>query len=384
MLACLKNGLRKPAFGLVPSVFFCGVLAGFLACAFAGRAISQRPVLGDLPRLHDYLGPITAFYPTASEVIAMAAARTSPQRVTVIVGGNSVFHGAGQSVGQLWTRRLQELLGPGYQVSNLALKGGGPLGGAGSMAAEALTKRGHRVLFVTNTFPGDPVAPFGRPPFDYISWEAIEKGLLMHFPERAKFLRQRARTHPDEAADEMRLRMRLDRFCHFNDLWTAVSYRVGNTVWERNTNQRFFLPRTKFPDDERALRGGQPLAPEHANDAVKTLRRIAAEPDFGIADARLALPDVLRKRSLVVLSARTPVLLEKLDPPEREAYARAYENARREWERAGYRSFDSSADLLVADDFWDAVHLTPSGGEKIAHAIAPLIREIAAREFPQP
>ena len=370
------------AAALSPGGFFGGIAIGFLACVLAGRAVSQRNVLGDRPRIHDYLGPITAFYPTASEVIAMVAARSSPERITVIVGGNSVFHGDGQPVGEVWTRRLQDLLGDGYRVSNLALKGAGPLGAAGSMAAEALTKRGGRVIFVTNTFPGDSVAPFGSPPFDYISWDALEKGLLMDFSERTQFLRESGRTKPSQRNEEMRLRMRLDGVCYFNDLWTATAYHVANTVWERNTNQRFFLPRKRFPDVQVARRSGEPMTPARFEDGLLSIRRVAASESFGIDGARFALPAALKRRSLVVVSGRSPEFAGHQSESERTASRRAYARARDEWEQAGYRAFDSSEGVVGADDFWDGVHLTSAGGEKIAEAIAPLIREIAGREFP--
>ena len=363
--------------------FFAGIVGGFLACVIAGRAVSHRNVLGDLPRIHDYLGPITAFYPTASEVVEMVAARTSPDRITVIVGGNSVFHGDGQPVEQVWTRELQRLLGEGYRVSNLALKGASPFA-AGSMTAEALTKRGGKVVFITNTFPGESVAPFGVAPFDYISWDACEKGLLMDFPERARFLRESDRSKPSKHSEELRLHMKLNSLCCFDDLWAAVTYTGFNTIWEKNTNQHFFYPRRRFQDSQTLRQAGEPLTPERMEDGVKSIRHIAETKSFGVDAARFAIPEVLKKRSLVVLSGRSPVFTERLSAQERAAYSNAYAKADAEWKQAGYNVFDSSDGGVGANDFWDGVHLTPVGGSKIAQAIAPLIREIAANAFPQP
>jgi hypothetical protein len=254
------------------------------------------------------------------------------------------------------------------------------------MAAEALTRRGRKVIFVANTFPNDYAGPFGGAPFDYISWEALEKGFLLDFPERLEFLRQRPQAASASDAAEMRLRMRLDAVCYFNDLWTAAAYHAGGTVWEKNTNQRFFRPRKSIADREPASRSGEPISPERIADALLAMRRIIGRP-FAPMEPRVALPDVLKKRSLIVLSGHSPALVEALSVDERAAYTRAYTTAREEWQKAGCQSFDSSADLLGTVDFWDGVHLTSEGGEKIAQALAPLIRSIDAREFgraPQP
>ncbi|MEI9897640.1 MAG: hypothetical protein WDN28_28220 [Chthoniobacter sp.] len=74
-----------------------------------------------------FLEQETSYYPTASQLVAVARAQCPPtaNKTLVVLGGNSVFNGSGQKRNELWSRALQEQLGDHYQVVNFSAPGGG-------------------------------------------------------------------------------------------------------------------------------------------------------------------------------------------------------------------------------------------------------------------
>jgi hypothetical protein len=135
---------------VAPWALLLGALLSFLGCCAAGAWYSRQPVYENFQRFHQLITPESLHYPTASQVLALARAQLPPDRVAVVVGGNSVLNGCGQRPERLWSRALQAALGDDYRVLNLAVRGAYPpeLGGA---IAEALGREHPRVLFITLT-----------------------------------------------------------------------------------------------------------------------------------------------------------------------------------------------------------------------------------------
>src|SRR5690348_8568906 len=103
---------------VAPRALLLGVAVAFAACCLAGHAAGRRNHLRDFHRFHQLISPESLYYPTVNEVCALARGRLDRDRVAVIVGGSSVLHGTGQRADQLWTDRLQALLGDDYRVIN--------------------------------------------------------------------------------------------------------------------------------------------------------------------------------------------------------------------------------------------------------------------------
>src|SRR5215217_551872 len=100
---------------LATRAFFAGLVVGLVCLSVLGRLVSQQPPLENFSRFAPILSPTALFYPTASEAVALARNSASPDEILVIVGGSSVARGDGQSTGNLWSRRLEEQLGPPYR-----------------------------------------------------------------------------------------------------------------------------------------------------------------------------------------------------------------------------------------------------------------------------
>src|SRR6187200_2255023 len=86
--------------------FLLAFFLGLGGLALAGRAAASVNQFDRFVRFHRFLNPETFFYPTASEVVALARASAGPDQTIVIVGGNSIVYGAGQGADRIWTAEL--------------------------------------------------------------------------------------------------------------------------------------------------------------------------------------------------------------------------------------------------------------------------------------
>src|ERR1019366_3885010 len=210
---------------LAPYGLFLGIALSFAACCATGFRISQHNWFENFERFHIFINPQTGFNPTASQVRALARAEIPPDRIAVIVGGSSVMFGDGQGP-DLWTNRLQELLGDQYKIINFGMRGTA-CGEFGAVAAEILSSDYKRLIFISHTWPGtsaSPAIPDGRVPFQKFYWDAHYKGLLTHDSAREKrILELSVERKADEKFAEMHREMQLDRCLNFHQLWTTLA-----------------------------------------------------------------------------------------------------------------------------------------------------------------
>ena len=380
---------------LAPWPLLAGVVLGFVGCCLAGRLLAGVNCLGGFTRFHLALNYETLYYPTVSQVRALARETLDPNRIPVILAGNSIHFGYGQGAAGNWVRRLQELLGDDFQVLNLAL----PSEMAfefGMTAAEVLLRDHPRVIFVTNTLPG-PLAhlgePDGHPVFRYFYWQAQARGLLADSPEREEALR-RLEGERDESFRELRRQCELDARLSFHDLWNAVTYRRASTVWCPRLAPCWTRPRGAYPDldpvfppaEERQLeaRSGQivpflrlnaTLGPQFFPPRGK--ERGWREPASPLPrSVRECLPPCLRGRTLVLLNHHPPYYLRELTAEDRQGYYRAFEATCRVFARAGVRAREVGRNLPQRC-YADHIHPTVEGGRRLAEEVAPLIRDLA-------
>jgi hypothetical protein len=228
-------------------VLLGGALA-FLVCCLAGNFLRHRNCYDDFQRFHGYMAYTSLHYPTVSHVRALARSRFQGDRIGVVVAGNSVLLGTGSRPSDLWTNRLQELLGDDYRVLNLATCGA-QAHEFGAVAAEVLLRDHPRLILVTNTFAGPAIGlngPDGSLQLRYFFWEAYRKGWLLPHPEREAALRQLC-TKSDPALKELQAQMQLDQVLGFRDLWTTVEQRYVSTVWFHGAPPSWTKPRCRYP-----------------------------------------------------------------------------------------------------------------------------------------
>lgn len=389
---------------LRPWGLLLGFVAGLVICAGLGRSLSSRDYHRDFVRFHMRISPEAHYYPTMDEMRAIVRARCRPDQVLVIVGGNSIFFGVGQPLGKLWTEELQRQLGPGYCVVNFALRGSLCTDG-GALVAESLREEFPRQIYVANTSPFAEPAPFGMEPYRYLFREALARGLLMPFEPRLKEWQDYARgAYSFGERVERGSADQLDRALRYRDLWNWVGYNWLFTIPNPVTPQlpQATWPRSRFLDEENdfdAVPPSQrfPLAVRDAEMAiVRAFSGVHTERDAQgnwivreisrqsfLRVARLAFPDPLKRRTLIVISRNSPNYLAQLTADELKRDEVAYAGAIAAWKEAGYNATDYGPGFVL-EDFGDRTHLASKGGAKLAKWLAPQIRDMSDKLGYQP
>src|SRR5437762_3533324 len=88
-----------------------GILTGFLGSVWQGHEASAYSKPDHFKRFHQRISIDSSFYPPYAMMETLALARWQPGQTLVIIGGNSILNGVGQPEAELWSSRLQYLLG---------------------------------------------------------------------------------------------------------------------------------------------------------------------------------------------------------------------------------------------------------------------------------
>jgi hypothetical protein len=376
---------------IAPRALLAGVIASFVACCVLGRTVSRVNIYRDFTRFHSHISSLSLYYPTASQARAVAQSGLTPERIAVVVGGNSVMYGHGHGAENLWTRYLQAQLGDRYRVVNFAQKGV-PTADFGPVAAEALEGGHRKVIFLTNIWPGtggvtgEPDGFFHR----YFFWDAYYKGLLTRDPEREARLAELAREKKDdETYAESKRRARLDAWLYNQDLWTAFTYRCASAVWCPLVAGSALRARVRYPDCDPVLPAGQ-YRPE-TDLGLGSLQtglglRYALPPtprpdaDYSITPLvksfKLCFPPQFRRRTLVVMNHLNPRAIKALSPETQANHAANYRECTWALGQAGFSVMELGRDFTGLD-YIDTVHVSVVGAPKMAAEVAARVRELA-------
>jgi len=384
-----------------PWTFFGGVAAGFGALCLLGWRASHENSHADFTRFTQWIAPETQYFPTAEEIANIVRSRASPEKILVVVGGNSVLYGVGQPRDEVWTKYLQQVLGHRYSVVNLALRGSLPSDG-GAVIAEILRKEYPRQIYIANPSLNQPLIPDGSNVYRFIFWDAWYKGLLMPDPTRMAAI---AASHEiaayHEGIGELQARMWLDHIFYFQDFWNRFTLLHLNTVWGSYTPGlgSFLQARAKYPDpeadflsvpeskrfpsyrdedeltiirawDRSAIKHGKIPTRNWVPDTIKW-RQFTESINAGF-------PQALKARTLMLLGRNGPHYYLRLNRDDQERDNLAYHFAVRKWQEGGYECMEFGADF-TNDDYGDRVHLTSHGGIKLASLVADKVREMSVK-----
>ena len=383
-----------------PRSFLFGLGAGLAALSALGWRVSHLDYHPHFVRFCPEISPEGSYYPTIAEMSAIVRARCRPGQVLIIVGGNSIFQGVGQPAAELWSRRVQELLGTQYCVVNLAFRGAYASDG-GAVVAEVLRNEFPRQIYVANVGSMNCMDPTGSDPYRFLFWEAYFKGLLVPFAPRTDYIQRRFYRRWTSLAPMVDVAGKawLDRGLHFEDLWNYVAVDWCNTVPSifHPDLPAAFAPRGRFADDERdardipfeeryqpaefalemqIVRGGTEPYYRRGPDGRWVLS--AQTQDYFDYMDRAAMPEQLRERTLIVVSQNSPYYVDRLTPAERMREEVGYGDSVTSWRDAGYEAMTYPAGLSV-DDYADRTHLTVTGGEKLAASVVAEVRRMAGR-----
>jgi hypothetical protein len=397
---------------VAPRAIFAGIAVAFTACCVAGHLAGRHADWQDFARFHKKLSPETLFFPTARQVRAFGREHLDRGKIIVVVGGSSVLHGTGQRAEQVWTLKLQELLGEEYQVINFGLRCG-QTAEFGEVAAEIFERDHDRVLLVSDLRPGALHPDPDGYVFKYFFWDAWCKHLLLPDPARDARLAEigsemeqleqhlsrkdleAAYRMPADKIRELQTEMALDSALYFTDLWNTAAYALGHTMWTVPTRTAFLDARRRSADEEA---GALPIATRFArnNDSqCSTIRSYlkgckmdeagnwVEDPASGVwpelqRRAEYSFPQVCRRRTLMLVTGFGPHHLLQLSPPEQRLHWAMTQLSVRHLEKVGLHSV-VIGENYAAEDYADVVHLSESGGAKLAADVAPAVRTLAQR-----
>ena len=369
---------------LIPLPFFVGLAGGLALLSFAGSIVRNGDLVDHFVRFHQLINVEAGYFPTARQVKAIVDKTIDDDSlIYVIIGGDSVFHGVGQHESLLWTRHLQEHLGPRFRVINFAQRAGSPTD-FGNVAAEYLLSRSKRVIFVADAGLNPYTKPIAESFYRHVIFDAWQRKLLLSWAPRDKLLSEAAWKGP-KAVQEPALGAMLDAYLNFNDFWGFIAFHYANMNWNWLLGERSFQPRSSFNDPE--------LLPEQyallryrdeVDQAMRILRAEIVPPASSIwrnaiDTTEQMVPPRLRDISLVVaICLDSPYYLRRLTAAEREAYLNTARYNAGLLSRIGFNYILFPTLEFADDDYVDRIHLSVSGGKKLADAIAPLVKQMAA------
>ncbi len=364
-----------------PLAFFAGFAVGLVALALTGRSLPHADFARNFVRFHFYTGIETNYFPTALQLRALLLRREpSPEVVHVVVGGSSVFNGVGQHETRLWTRRLQDLLGERYLVTNVATRAGSP-GDYGLVAMNMLLREGRRAIYVADGAPGAFGGAIRTSQYTYMLYDAAARGLLVPWPPRDRLLDELART----ALAEPALGAWLNSWLSFNDFWGYIRYQHVSTVYHRLVPAhgrfrplRWFGDPEMLPEQTALIAYQLPFEPSMA--IVHAFARPVPPGGYDLLGQSLEeiLPPQIRERTLAFVLLNSPYFVDRLSPAEQADYRRNAEATVAVIARTGVTAV-LIGEPLASEDFIDRTHLAVSGGDKIAPIVAEHVRAAARR-----
>jgi hypothetical protein len=371
---------------LAPRALVAGVVVAFLSCCLGGRWFSGQPLYRNFVRFHYHLSPQAPFYPTASQVKALGESQTGPDQILVVVGGSSVLYGSGQREQEVWTNKLQALLGEHYRVLNLAMPAAGAME-FGGVAAEMLRAHHPKLLFITagTVWGGAGDACWNS--YKYFFYDAVYHGLLPVDPEHQTWITHVKERHAAEKTwPEMHRQMEVDRVVCCRDLWTTIEYSRCGTIYRPGPLDSTRPRRCcSDPDPGSTVPVSARYPPARDAELVNWVRwELGYEAELQgarpplVVNMEEALPPSTRPRTLAILFTRSPYYLNRLSADERQRYVTMYVRAQQALERAGIAALSLGMDW-TAEDYYDFCHPGESGGAKLAEAVAPRLQEMAQR-----
>jgi hypothetical protein len=391
---------------IAPWPLLLGAVVSFLACCGAGFVLSRTNCYQHFERFHPFISYLTLHYPTVAQVRSLGRSRLDPDKIIVVVGGNSVLYGSGTSPSDLWTRKLQESLGDQYQVINFGMCGAGAQE-FGATAAEVLSRDYPKMIFITNTwFEAETGfgSPDGRPVTRYFYWEAYYKHWLVPDPNRDAWASKMLNDEKDGSFLELKTMLVLDQTLGFRDLWTTLEYTHFNTTWRPEMSATWMearriysdptttsipppseakLPALKdaeFPGLRDRLAGYRSYVRSAEADAEREragVRRTSV-PDAKERSVQECFPETFRPHMLMLISLHCPYLVNQLTPDEKAAYFEASARTAAFFESTGMTAVEIGKDYPDGS-FIDHVHLSAEGGRRMAEEASRQVRQMARR-----
>lgn len=378
---------------LLPKIFLLGTLIGFSLCVLLGIIVSKHDKFHHFVRFFGGIQPQQQFFATNFELLNTAIHQADKNKILVLIGGSSILKGVGQNRNELWSQRLQKLLGNQFFVLNYAVDGANLSDFAG-VAFRILKERYPKIIFVTTCLPTGSAPVDGQPIFSYLFWDGYYHHLFhIKQSEKKNILILRKQELKTTEGLEKHLASFLDSLFYFKPLWTWVGYHRFFTVWENLAFDHFLQAREKAQDsilDLANIRQQQQSDPIFFQQQVDFINKLIdseveinqpfilkSEVEKNIKNTYAqAFPLLFRQNILCVLTDENPLHLAHISKKAQLANKYLFKQIRRLLIELGYHSM-IVGDHFVANDFHDARHFAKGGGDKTADAVAPQVQIIS-------
>jgi lysophospholipase L1-like esterase len=378
-----------------------GIAAGFALAVLLGYQASRYSKPSNFVRFQQWTNPQSNFFPPFRMLEHLALSRWQAGQTVVIVAGNSIFNGLSQPRAEIWSQRLQEMLGADkYVVVNLSFNGANPTD-AGALVAESLLRRGIPVVLLVNDATTPPMRAtagvYGR-----YYWEAQAQSALLPYAPREADLRQWEAALPPaerQKVAELRRAAGLNARLYFQELWHQVGLRLLFTVWHPLMREDFWRPRGEWPDPEREpapvadrFRGNLEIEMEIVRSQGRAYGRRDNEGRWvysavAATDLRQQIesryPPRLRPHMLMVLCQNAAFYRRQFTPDEQARDLAVWAGCAEVWRQSGIACIINGLDFEDAD-YNDRTHLTASGGRKLAAQVAKEIESMQSATKPTP
>ena len=384
---------------IAPFWFLGGLIAGLAVLSLVGRRVARTDYHPGFVRFFPPTSPESNYVPTVNEMAAIVRARCRPDQVLVIVGGNSILQGVWQPAAEVWTKRLQQLLGDHYCVLNFAFRGAGPANGGG-VVAEVLRNEFPHQIYIANEAVQTAVESIGYEPYRYLTWQAYFGGRLIDYPPRtARITQYRSTAEGRPILIDAAISSLFDRLLYYHDLWNWITFKYVCTIPSLYgaAVPDLLTARSKIPDAESDATDPANVANRYPASGFNIEMEIVRGfeiyshrmPDghWELAEATRAdmaahfaeaFPTPLKARTLMLISRSSPYYRRHLTADEAIGEDQAYKNTVDIWEKAGYSAIAYGRDFND-DDYGDRTHLSKLGGAKLAEVVAPKVRTMAAQ-----
>jgi len=379
---------------LSPKIFFLGILIGFSICIILGIIVSRHDKLHHFTRFFYGIQPQQQFFPTNFELLNTALHKVNKNKILVLIGGSSIFKGVGQNKNELWSLRLQKLLGDRFSVLNYAIDSA-TLPDFGGVAFRILKNHYHKIIFVSTCQVGGPASVDGQPIFNYLFWDGYYHHLFnFEKSEKKNILNIRKQEFKTAGGLETHIASFMDSLFFFKPLWTWVGYHSFFTVWNDLSYDHPFQARKDAQDsiiDFKSIQKDQKNNPISFQLGIDFINRIVdgsvdmiqyslrikpgmAEREKQTLDQ--AFPRSFRQNILCVVTNENPDHLAQVSAKIQLENKYLLQYTHKLLIDLGYNAIQIGDDF-VANDFLDARHFAKSGGEKTADAVALQVKKIA-------
>jgi hypothetical protein len=385
---------------LRPGYFLLGILLGFIFCCIAGHFISHKARLNHFTRFYLAIEPQTLYYPTASELLQTVIHKVPKDKILVLIGGSSILRGDGQNPDELWSNRLQELLGDKYKVINFA-SDGASFSSFGGVVFRMLREIYPKIIFVAAAYEFNSEGSLdGLPPYDYLFWDAYYKKLFHPYPNELTVIKrlQQSEMHSSTGL-EQHLMSFLDSYLYFRNLWNWVGYRFMFTMFSEFEFSKPFKARHTMYDDPIPLKYQNELVriyhdDEHFQKNRELMEKIVHDvTDFSKNPAQVR-SDIIengkngynevfsaqdRKKILMVQTTYNTQVIASLPKKLSDSYWLYTRKSTEMLQSLGYNSINVGKNVFSNEDYKDLDHLRATGGNKLAMHVAKEVKLIAQK-----